>query len=157
MPLFQTGGKAQEGIPREAFCKFVDHNFGTQVLHSEHFMLHAVTSKNLPKSVLYKRHFIQGAYFQEIRGIQLLSMHKPASLEDQYFREGEFLFDELTGAFTHPIFESSLFDVHNKLVQVIARKPNRDTRYKEKHMRLASCTVSTLQTQFAGLLQLSGV
>ena len=31
-PFFQTGGKAKEGIPREAFNQFVDLNFGTQVM-----------------------------------------------------------------------------------------------------------------------------
>ena len=36
--LFQTGGKfsAQEGIPREAFTQFTEHNFGIQVLQTEH-------------------------------------------------------------------------------------------------------------------------
>ena len=39
--LFQTGGKfsAQEGIPREAFTQFTDHNFGSQVLQTEHCTL----------------------------------------------------------------------------------------------------------------------
>ena len=115
MLLFQTGGNAQAGIPRDAFNQFVDHNFGTQVLHTEHLILHAVTSNFSLKSVHYELLFIQGAYFQEIPGIQLLSMHKPANLEDHYFSEGEFLFNELTGAFKHPTFESSMFLVNNKL------------------------------------------
>ena len=40
---------------------------------------------------------MQAAQFQEIQGIQLLSMHKPASPEGHYFSEGEFFFRELTG------------------------------------------------------------
>ena len=37
------------------------------------------------------------ASFQEIQGIRLLSLHKPATPEGHNFCEGEFLFQELTG------------------------------------------------------------
>ena len=45
---------------------------------------------------------MQTASFQEIQGIQLLSLHKPASPEGHNFCEGEFLFQELTGENPEP-------------------------------------------------------
>ena len=59
MLLFQTGGNAQAGIPRDAFNQFVDHNYGTQVLHTEHGIIHVVFLNCSPITVYYKLHLIK--------------------------------------------------------------------------------------------------